>query len=141
MFFEILKKFPKDALWNTDIDNIMYGIKLVNLNYLGTFAFGDRIKKMNTNDCYIINNRRRDDPLGGEHWLSVFMFNGKKYIYDSFLRKTNKGTLEFPKKYIEMDINDKKFKQNVSETDCGARSISMVILCDIFGIQNVFDME
>jgi hypothetical protein len=115
----------------------MNKIKLKNLNYRGCYP-RDLIPDMNIFDCCISNNKTSYDP-NGEHWLALFKDSDNKiYIYDSFYRDTSIKGIDFPKKYIEFKYKNNNIDQEYYETNCGSHCISMIKICDLYGIKYIF---
>ena len=96
-------------------------------DYIGTFP-SDKIPKKNG---YMIVNLDNSSQ-GGSHWIALYQKNGKKYVYDSFGRKTKKilpslkGGSIFDAEYDP--------EQGIREGNCGARSMSFLYVLDKLGL-------
>lgn len=112
-------------MWNDEIDPICD--KLIT-NYSGTFP-SDKLPKIFYtsnfgNKCCIVNNKTIKQ--GGEHWLAL----KDGYMYDSFSRQSEKLNDDFPVKWKE---THPRVEQGLFETNCGARCISWLICCELYG--------
>jgi hypothetical protein len=109
---------------------------------------GDKYKSTTTSDAipfltdtkpYCIVNLDNSHQ-GGSHWIAISKYPKKdRYlVYDSFGRKTHKILPSALNKFGRGSVvdTDHDKEQNISETNCGQRSLAFLILTDLFGIQN-----
>ena len=117
-----------------DLDRV--GRKLLGVKFKGVYP-SDKIPKLNDLKPYcILNLDKSTQP--GSHWVSVAKINGKDscIVYDSFSRPAkeiipailNSGN----GKIINSDLSDSE--QEIQQTDCGARSISWLVVLDKYGV-------
>jgi hypothetical protein len=137
---EIYKKLFKEIIvplignkttYQNELD--IAGKKLFNSKYAGTFA-SDEIPKLNNKKKYIILNLDKSNEPGS-HWVAVAFHKNKYYFFDSFGRNSKKILPALYKgkgknKIIDTD-NDKDQKE--SETNCGAKSLTFLLLFDNYG--------
>ena len=105
-------------------DLLKCGKKLMNNEFLGVFA-SDKIP-VNKNGYCIVNLDDSSQP--GSHWVAIGFIDGKQYLYDSFGRHSDK--IIRGGKYINTE-ND--VEQSTYETNCGARSMSAILILYLFG--------
>jgi hypothetical protein len=97
-------------------------------NFLGAFAW-DQIPKLKNMESCIINLDKSNQP--GSHWVALFKFKKKIYIFDSFDRKISN--------FKRVDI-DKIVTQGKKELNCGQRSISFLVLVETLGLNNTLKL-
>ena len=114
-----------------ETDNIQlqkYIDKIGLSNFLGIYAW-DTIPTMINNQSCIVNLDKSTES--GSHWISLYKYKNKIYMYDSFDRKIS----NFRK--VEIDSN---MFQNSTETDCGQRSIAFLVLVEIIGLYDTLKL-
>jgi hypothetical protein len=123
-----IEKLPKNrALSNFEIEDICHD-RYTKFRFLGVFSFDNRVKSLNKNSFYIVNNKPSGDP--GEHWLAVIRGSGKySYFYDSFGR-SGKSFGFMP----SIKSSDDDVEQKLLEINCGPRSIAFIDCCHKFGV-------
>lgn len=93
--------------YSNDLHDV--GKQLLGKDFVGVFA-SDQIPKLKNKQCCILNLDRSDQ--GGSHWISVYKDGKKNLTYDSF--------------GVDADYDS---EQMIEEKDCGARSISFLLVC------------
>ena len=114
-----------------ETDNIQlqkYIDKIGLSNFLGIYAW-DTIPKMKNNQSCIVNLDKSNQS--GTHWISLYKYKNKIYMYDSFNRKISD--------FRKVDIDSNMF-QNSTETDCGQRSIAFLVLVEIIGLYDTLKL-
>lgn len=110
--------------------------KLFKSNFIDVLSY-DKIneKNLKNNKSMIINVDSSNMP--GSHWISLYRYNDKIILYDSFGRDINKLIPKlkdiFKNKELIFDTKDKEQKYN--EYNCGARSIIFLIICYDYGYE------
>ena len=79
----------------------------------------------------ILNTHKSDMP--GEHWFAVVKGNGVFYVYDSFGRSTSEIATSLLKKSIKIMDSDQDAEQEMSEENCGQRSVAWLFVFQQFG--------
>lgn len=103
------------------------GNKLIK-NFKGVYP-SDLIPKLKNNQSCILNlDSSREN---GSHWISVYKYKNKLYVYDSFGRKAKEIIPTLKNKIIIDTDNDKE--QKYSELNCGQRCIAWLILFNRWG--------
>ena len=108
------------------------GRELLGNKFVGVFP-SDRIPKLTKTSPYcILNLDSSDGP--GSHWIALAYSGDKSMVYDSFGRKHIKiiPTLKSSGNGVVIDT-DRDPEQDIAETNCGARSISWLLLYDTYG--------
>ena len=102
------------------------------LHELGKLFLGKKFRGVFPSDkvptkqgYFLVNLDPSDQP--GSHWVGVVRKGSRTYAYDSFGRK---NLLPFKATYTESDP-----EQLIVSTNCGARSLSWLILVDKWGLQ------
>ena len=102
---------------------------------------------------YCIFNLDTSD-MAGSHWVALYKHNGKKYLYDSFGRKTKEIIKlkhlqldenkqmddELLKSFVEIEGNgiidaDNDAEQGILEENCGQRCLSWLYVVKYFGLK------
>lgn len=83
----------------------------------------------------ILNASKRQ--TGGTHWYAVCRIGDMLLVSDSFGRDIHQYCEDIPNltqngRYTIRNT-DRKPEQKINQNDCGARSISWLMLCDIYG--------
>lgn len=92
--------------------------------YLGTFAC-DQLPPFNSlpsKFSLCVNTDKSTSKLGGVHWQSIFVQNGRCYFFDSFGRRPKGLILKFCENFPEIYYN-RITHQMPSAITCGAFSI------------------
>jgi hypothetical protein len=101
----------------------------------------DTMPKLPNNTYAVINTD--DHTKGGVHWVGVYSSNNRYYIFDSFGRQPGNILHPFVEKQQGLGreiINiNKTSDQANKQSDCGLRSIAMLIIAHKYGIDSVFD--
>jgi len=116
---------------SSDLNRV--GKSLLKSKFAGVFP-ADQIPKLAKRSPYAIVNLDTSDE-SGSHWIALARKDGKVYFYDSFGRP-NKSILPLLKSSgngTTVDT-DKDAEQEISETNCGARSMAWLILFDKYGV-------
>lgn len=113
------------------------GKKLFGVKFKGVFP-SDKIPKLNDLSPYaILNLDRSKEP--GSHWVAIAK-NDKDDItllYDSFGREGNKIIKSLNYSGNGRIVNtDLDAEQKVKETNCGARCLAWLVVCDMYGFEN-----
>ena len=128
----------------TDRQLEFVGRRLFGENWLGVFPScvkpREFLKRADIDGFYyaILNVSPANDPPG-THWLAVILRkregNAFYYIWDSYARNSKKLIPRFIKSigYKYIDINGQS-DQKVSESDCGARSMAVLLYVARHGI-------
>lgn len=137
-----------EALYNYMLTNIIYpmignkttylsqlkrcGIDLFGHSFEGVFP-ADKIPQLNTSKYCILNLDKSTEP--GSHWIAVAKDGDKSYVYDSFGRDFNEiiPSIKFSGNGTIIDVDDDA-EQNVIETDCGARCLAFLLVCEHWGV-------
>ena len=139
LFREVLKEViykiikHKHSTYSSELN--FAGNRLFGKKFRGTFC-SDEFPKLTDKTPYCILNVDSSD-LPGSHWLGVCKYTGKeKYlIFDSFGRDSKiliSNVCKYLGKNEVVDTRHDK-EQLVREHDCGQRSLSFLVLCDLFG--------
>jgi hypothetical protein len=96
--------------------------------FLGAYAW-DEIPKLKNLDSCIVNLDTSDQ--NGSHWIAIYRYKNKTYMFDSFDRKITK--------YKKVDI-DKIVTQKPRELNCGQRCIAFLVLVEILGINDTLKL-
>lgn len=114
------------------------GKKIFGVKYKGTFP-SDKIPKLNDLAPYaILNLDKSTEP--GSHWVAIAKHpnEDKTLLYDSFARKGSKiiKSLAYSGngRIVDSDLKDRE--QAVIETNCGARSLSFLVVVEKYGWEN-----
>ena len=97
-------------------------------NFLGIYAW-DTIPKMKNNQSCIVNLDKSTES--GSHWISLYKYKNKIYMFDSFDRKISY--------FRKVDI-DKNMYQKNNQADCGQRSISFLALVEIIDLSDTLKL-
>ena len=101
------------------------GKYLLGNKFLNVYSSDQFPKNVKNNQCFIINTDSINEP--GTHWIAVYKYKNKFYFYDTFNRKIQ--TLSKYFKNIKNVVNANADRdQSFNESNCGARSLSWVIL-------------
>ena len=124
LYIFTLDKIQKD-LGNgiTDSDEINDYCRFLP-HFRGTHAF-DQIPKLNNYQSCIINLDK--STQSGSHWMALYKYKNKNYLFDSFDRKITTFT--------KVEI-DKNVTQNPKELDCGQRSVAFLALVETIGLHD-----
>ena len=95
---------------------------------MGIYAW-DTIPKMKNNQSCIVNLDKSTES--GSHWISLYKYKNKIYMFDSFDRKISY--------FRKVDI-DKNMYQKNNQADCGQRSISFLALVEIIGLSDTLKL-
>lgn len=68
----------------------------------------------------------------GEHWVSLLPFGDETYFYDSFNRPFTSLSSHWKKKPWIQYIDDSS-EQSISEEECGAISMAVILTFDKYG--------
>tara|TARA_R110000787_G_scaffold191748_2_gene303241 strand:- start:442 stop:918 length:477 start_codon:yes stop_codon:yes gene_type:complete len=113
------------------------GIKLLGIKFKGVYP-ADKIPILNDLKPYCILNLDNSGEVGS-HWIALGKIEGLNscVVYDSFARKNTQIIPNLLKsgngRIIDSDLSDRE--QEINETDCGARSLSFLIVLDKFGYE------
>ena len=135
----ILKNIVEPILGNksTYLSNLnKLGQKILGSKFHGVYA-SDRIPQLTQSTPYaILNLDKTGEP--GSHWVAVAKSGINRentFLYDSFARKSKiiiPGLFQSGNGKIKnIDISD--IEQRITEENCGARSITWLLLFDNFG--------
>lgn len=106
--------------------------------YKGTFT-SDAIPFLTDTKPYCILNLDKSTE-GGSHWIGLVKYpkQTKYLLYDSFGRKTSDIIPSVLNKFGNGNVIDTDYdKEQIEvEMNCGQRSISFLILTDLFGVSN-----
>jgi hypothetical protein len=108
------------------------GHKLLGVKFAGVFP-ADKIPKLNDLKKYaILNLDTSKEP--GSHWVAIAKNGDDTYIYDSFGRSHTKiiKRLSYSGNGRIIDT-DRDVEQDIKETNCGARCLAWLVLCDKWG--------
>lgn len=112
------------------------GNKLFGKKYKGTFCSNEFPKLTDKIPYCIINVDTSDLP--GSHWLGVCKYRNKeKYlIFDSFGRDSRVLISNVCRYLGQNEVVDTRHdkEQKIREDDCGQRSMSFLVLCELFGM-------
>lgn len=101
--------------------------------YQGTFS-SDTIPKLTTKRPYcIVNTDTSHEP--GSHWMALAKTKNGILVYDSFGRRTKKILPSALKGNGLARDAEHDAEQKTSEGNCGARSLSWLLLFDEFGAE------
>ena len=106
-------------------DLLKTGKEIFGDKFIGVFP-SDRIPQMYNNQMCILNLDKSNEP--GSHWISIYSYNNKLIVYDSFGRKSSKiikSLSGFNKNIIDTEYDA---EQKPHETNCGARSLTALCL-------------
>ena len=121
------------STYMNDLDRV--GRKLLVVKFTGVYP-SDKIPKLNDLKPYCILNLDKSTQ-SGSHWVSVAKIHGKdsSIVYDSFSRPAKKiipAVLNSGNgKIINSDMDS---EQEIQQTDCGARSLSFLVVLDKYGV-------
>jgi hypothetical protein len=116
-----------------DLDRV--GRKLLGIKFKGVFP-SDKIPKLNDLKPYCILNLDKSTE-SGSHWISLAKIpnENSSLCYDSFgrnnkkiipsLQKSGNGTIQ---------DTDRDAEQEITQEDCGARSLGFLVLLDKYGV-------
>jgi len=128
---EIEKQTGDKSTYLSQLNSVGRG--LLRTKFRGVFP-SDKIPKLNEIKPYcILNVDRSGEP--GSHWVALArMDNGDTLFYDSFGRDGNKliKNLEYSGNGRIVNTDD-DVEQKMSETNCGARCLSFLCICDEYG--------
>lgn len=96
--------------------------------FRGTHAWDEQPKLKNLESC-IINLDKSNQP--GSHWVALYRYKNKTYIYDSFDRKISN--------FRRVDI-DKAVMQKSRELDCGQRCVAFLALVESIGLNETLKL-
>lgn len=96
--------------------------------FKGTHAWDELPKLKNLESC-IINLDKSNQP--GSHWVAIYKYKNKTYMFDSFDRKISN--------FRKVEI-DKAVMQKPKENDCGQRSIAFLALVESIGLSNTLKL-
>ena len=96
--------------------------------FRGTHAW-DEIPKLKNLECCIINLDTSNQP--GSHWVAIYKYKNKMYMFDSFDRKIST--------FRKVEI-DKAVTQKPKELDCGQRSIAFLALVKSIGLTDTLKL-
>ena len=115
----------------TDLNGV--GKQLLGVKFKGVFP-ADLIPRLNDLSPYAILNLDTSKE-SGSHWVAIAKDGDNTYIYDSFGRKNTKiiKNLSYSGNGRIIDV-DRDAEQDVLETDCGARCLAWICICDKWGI-------
>ena len=97
-------------------------------NFKGAHAF-DKIPKLKNLESCIANLDKSNKS--GSHWVALFKYKNKTYVFDSFDRKISH--------FIRVDI-DKAVMQKPKEEDCGQRSVAFLALVASIGLNDTLKL-
>ena len=96
--------------------------------FRGTHAF-DKIPKLKNLESCIANLDKSNQP--GSHWVGLYKYKNKTYVFDSFDRKISH--------FKRVDI-DKAVMHKPKENDCGQRSFAFLALVASIGLSNTLKL-
>ena len=130
LFNFTLNLIQKDiGIGETDNIQLQKYIDKIGLSkFLGIYAW-DTIPTMINNQSCIVNLDKSTES--GSHWISLYKYKNKIYMYDSFNRKISD--------FRKVDI-DKNMYQKNRQTDCGQRSIAFLTLVQIIGLYDTLKL-
>ena len=88
--------------------------------FKGVYLPKDKKPLLKNGEGFIVN---RPENI---HWISEFKVGGKQFVFDSFDRQS------FIKPFADGDF-DHQPDQKISESDCGSRALSRLIIACLFG--------
>ncbi|MEI6187955.1 MAG: hypothetical protein WCP46_05590 [Alphaproteobacteria bacterium] len=117
---------------NIQLNNI--GMYIFGNDYLGTFSSDKMPKNIKNDQCFILNtdSSRSSNKFG--HWVGFYKLNGKLYYYDSFSRSKSVLTKLWKNKKI-YNANKTDIDQAMTESNCGSRAISWLIIFKKYGLR------
>ena len=134
-YVNILRPYiGNDTTYADDLER--KGKKIFGSRFLGVFA-SDQLPDIRNGQMYIANLDRSDEP--GSHWIGVYAKNNKKYVYDSFGRKSEKIISSIFSKGGEIRDTEYDAEQSKQEDNCGLRSIVALYMFDEFDPELVAD--
>jgi hypothetical protein len=132
----ILKNISHRLLGNdtTYLDELnRVGKRLFGGKFKGVFP-SNRIPRLKHNEYVILNLDKEGEA--GSHWVALVKHNNKSYLYDSFGRRASKIIPDLLKSGNGIVANTELDKeQKETEYDCGARTISSLMVYDLFGLK------
>ena len=119
-------------------DLVTLGKRLFGVKFRGVFA-ADRIPKMNNGQYSILNLDKASEP--GSHWIAVVKSAGDMLVYDSFGRSSKK-IIPSVFKSGNGSVIDTEYdiEQADSQLNCGARSITALLVYHIWGREMFLDL-
>jgi hypothetical protein len=135
IYEEILKMVESQLGSTTTFQHTLqrFGKKLFGPKFAGVFA-SDKVPKLSKETPYaILNLDKSGEP--GSHWVAVvFVKPNNIMVYDSFGRKTKHilPNLESSGNG-NIHMTDPDPEQTESQKNCGARSISFILLYHFYG--------
>ena len=96
--------------------------------FKGAHAF-DKIPKLKNLESCIADLDTSNEP--GSHWVALYQYKNKTYIFDSFDRKISH--------FRKVEI-DKPVMQKPKEEDCGQRCISFLALIESIGLNDTLKL-
>jgi len=132
------KKYGKGP--HSDITIRDMGKEYIGARFKGVYPW-DTMPNLPNNTYAVINTD--DHTQGGVHWVGVYSHNNTYYIFDSFGRQPKNILHPFVEKMQGLGkgiVNlNKTSDQANRQSDCGLRSIAMLIIANKYGIDSVFD--
>jgi hypothetical protein len=107
--------------------------RLFGNRFAGIYASDEKPTMNNVRDLAIINTDKRGQP--GEHWCALVYRNGNIIVYDSFARKTSTILPSLLKFFKEVYDTEYDKEQKASESNCGARCVSALLVFTNHGIE------
>ena len=141
--YQILKDYEQILMIIEDVlgagvtNNIQLttlAIQILGNDYLGTFSSDKMPKYIRDNQCFILNtdSSKSQNKIG--HWVAFYKLNCKLWYYDTFARSSSKLSNQWKKKKM-YNANTIDRDQSYSESSCGSRSLSFLILFRKYGIR------
>ena len=142
--YTILKQFNQVLMNVEDIisDGITTNVTLDKLarkiltNFIGVYSSNTFPKYVKNNQCFIINTDPTNKP--GMHWLGVYKYKSKFYIFDSFNRPIKSLSKFFKNKNIVSANRDRD--ESFRQKNCGQLSLSWIILASIYTPENIMNI-
>jgi hypothetical protein len=129
--------FPhQQAMYNDEINAICANHPLLSQHYVGCFSRDQLNNKITSNasknnKCFIVNNQTIKN--GGEHWIAVW----GNTVYDSFGRNVKRMNAKFQRMFKGFKNAKRNDEQFILEANCGQRCIVYLILCAMYGSDEV----
>jgi hypothetical protein len=132
------KKYGRGSQSDTTIRAM--GKEYIGSRFKGVYPW-DLMPSLPNNSYAVINTD--DHTKGGVHWVGVYSANGSYYLFDSFGRQPENILHPFVEKQQKLGkgiVNlNKTVDQANKQSDCGLRSIAMLLIAKKYGISSVFD--
>ena len=135
--YELILRNVEDILGasvTTDSQLTDLGYRIFKNDYLGTFSSDKMPIRIKDNQCFILNTDSSRSANKFGHWIGFYKINKRLWFYDSFARPKEKLS-KFWKTKRMYSANTTDRQQSFEESDCGSRSMSLLIICRKYGIK------